>query len=616
MAYHIIKDSRTSDITVSAYLLDKDNIRVILISPSNKYDSLSIRWQYRYITDESFSFTDFYILAVTKSYEIWDAVLNVKKKDINFVIKGMIGGKTEWLSEVGSHESLTDALSFSFIVPMINDAATSRCLPNLPDWLYGSTIYEIFVDRYRKHKETDGCLPWNNRPPQDDFFHRSKFGGTLQGIVHSIIFDGCYLKKLGIGSIYMTPIFQSPSNHKYDAIDYYQIDTAFGDKEDLKNLSQVAHENGIRIIFDGVFNHCSDKLIIKDKNGNCIDLFSDLRRNGWKSKYANWVEWENECQWRGFANLSHMPILNTEDDECADYFINVAEYWTREIKVDGWRLDVANEIGTSFIKKLRNRLSPISNDLWFLGEILHEGNKWIGHKKLTGITNHHWRECIIRFLTGEWTSCQLDECLQMLWHRYPSTFYPGIVNYLNNHDTPRILTCLAEKYDYGTAIHHNCIAAIMLFTSIGSPMIFYGEEIGMEGFGDPDCRKCMEWDISLWDSNKVDSRLKLLETYSKLIFFRKENPWLSMGTWITLSCNVKTLYVYKRIDCQSVALSHQKEKELVVFINVGDRESKLDVFDSLDYNLYRDIIDGTELDRSAFSCFIITPHSGRVFVSC
>lgn len=615
MSYYIIKN-RVLDITISAYLLDKKRIYVVIFSPSHKYDSFSLRWQYRYINDEEYSFLDAHLQSSTKLFNIWDIIINVSKIDIFFLIRGVIDDKHFWFSEVGIHSSIEDALPFSFIIPMISEGAVHRFLPIMPKWLPGSTIYEIFVDRYRKHKETEGCLPWDMRPPQNDFFHQSKYGGTLQGIIHSIIFDGCYLKELGIGCLYLTPIFQSPSNHKYNATNYFEIDKSFGDEKDLKNLAEEAHKNGIRIILDGVFNHCSDTLRIKDENGEDVDIFADLKTHGKKARYANWVEWEDNFHWRGFAHLSHMPILNTEYEECANYLIMVADYWTSKFKIDGWRLDVANEIGMKFIEKLRNKISVNSPNIWLLGEILHDGHNWVGNELLSGITNHHWRECVIKFICREWTSCQFDNCLQLLWHRYPSPMYPGIVNYLNNHDTQRILTCLQTKYDYNTSVECNIIAAILLFTSIGSPMIFYGEEIGMEGDGDPDCRKCMEWDISLWEFSKTAKRLEIKSTYTKLISLRKHNPWLSYGAWETIISGENSIYAYKRINCLSSCLSNQKDKELIVLINAGNDECILDIFNMVDYDFYQEILVGQIVSKNVFSSLIVSAHTGKVFLSC
>lgn len=615
MSFYIIKNDRTSDVSVSAYLLDKEKIRIVLFSPPSKYSSMCIRWQYRYITNDAHLMDEAYLLSSTKSFDIWDVVLNVRKRDIIFLIKGITETSNNWFSEVGEHDCLEEALPFSFIIPMISEGATNRYLPSIPKWLIGSTIYEIFVDRFRKHKDTEGCLPWSMRPPLNDFYHLSKFGGTLQGIIHSIIFDGCYLKQLGIGCIYMTPLFQSPSNHKYDVTNYYEIDEMFGNDNDLVNLAEVAHKNGIRIVLDGVFNHCSDKLKVKGDNGEFINIFDDLKKNGKESKYCNWVEWEDNNHWRGFANLSHIPIMNTEDDECANYLINAAVYWTNKIKNDGWRLDVANEIGTSFIKKLKERLLAVSPDIWLLGEILHNGQKWIGDAKLSGITNHHWRECVLKFITGEWTSDIFDTHLQSLWHQYPSTLYPGIINYLNNHDTPRIMSSINTHYDYCASIDINILAAILLFTSIGCPMIFYGEEIGMEGGEDPDCRKCMEWDVSQWEPDTVEKRLKLKDVYSKLISLRKNNPWLSYGGWKTIKSGSNFIYVYKRIDCMSFAMSGHKTKEMIVVINVSNEDNNIDVYDYLDFDSYYDFLNESEIQKSVLNNLTIAARTGLILLS-
>ena len=205
--------------------------------------------------------------------------------------------------------------------------------------------------------------------------------------------------------------------------------------------------------------------------------------------------------------------------------------------------------------------------------------------------------------------------LQSLWYQYPSTFYPGIINYLNNHDTPRIMSSINKHYDYCASVDINILAAILLFTSIGCPMIFYGEEIGMKGGGDPDCRKCMEWDVSQWEPDTVEKRLKLKDVYSKLISLRKNNPWLSYGGWKTIKSGSDFLYVYKRIDCMSFAMSGHKTKEMIVVINVSNEDSNIDIYDYLDFDSYYDFLNDSEIQKSVLKNLAIAARTGLIILS-
>lgn len=150
--------------------------------------------------------------------------------------------------------------------------------------------------------------------------------------------------------------------------------------------------------------------------------------------------------------MSHIPILNTMDIKCANYLTGVVEYWTKLANIDGWRLDVANELGDDFVKSIKEKLNAMPSSKWLLGEILHDGNHWVNSEMLQGITNHHWRELVIDYLKGNISSAFFDGYMHNLWLQYPSTFQIGVVNYLSNHDTERIMTAIGMGDDYSVKI--------------------------------------------------------------------------------------------------------------------------------------------------------------------
>lgn len=612
MSYFLIQQL-SGDIYCSAYLLSPRQVRFIIMTPPRKFKELKARWGYRYDNSGHYYLSVGELLSCNAQNDIWDFVLSIDKIDISVVF--FESGISEcWYSEGGCFNSLADALSSPFLIPRIDSIDIDYYLPLLPDWVEGNTLYEIFVDRFRKHEDRPGLKSWQEAPPLNDFYHKTMYGGSLQGIIHSIIFDGRYLQELGIGAIYLTPVFASPSSHKYDTEDYYEVDKSFGSFEDLKGLVNVAHDNGIKVILDGVFNHCSDKLrIIRD--GERISLFKDITKNKKASKYRDWVFWESDTQWRGFAHLSHLPVLNTTCNDCADYLIDVAVYWSNALNIDGWRLDVANELSPSFLRELRNKLIKIKPDIWLFGEILHFGNRWINKDMLSGITNHHWREYITRFLVGNWDSSKLDSYLQQLWFQYPSTLFPCLINYLSNHDTARIMTVIGGEYDYETRIRLCEMACVLLFTSIGTPMIYYGDEIGMEGESDPDCRRCMEWDKNYWSDEQKLFRPRLHTTYKKMIELRKNCPWLSDGIWETVMTGPGKIYVFKRKSIKTHINNNDNFEEIVVLLNAGPENNTLQL-SGLQHKTYSDVISGEivafddyiEVNLNAYSFRVIAHY--------
>lgn len=382
-----------------------------------------------------------------------------------------------------------------------------------PDWVKETVWYQIFPERFANGdpaNDPEGTLPWNSKrnPGRDDFY-----GGDLQGVIDHLD----YLQELGINGIYFCPIFKAKSNHKYDTIDYFEIDPAFGDKETFKKLVEEAHKRGIRIMLDAVFNHI----------GILSPQWQDVIKNQEKSRYADWfhirkfpvedltnlttdeLEQVGQVNYETFAFTGHMPKLNTANKEVQDYLIEVATYWIREFDIDAWRLDVANEVDHQFWKRFYKETTRLKEDFYILGEIWHSSQSWLTGDEFHAVMNYPLTDAIIAFFARDGLSPEeFVSALNEHFMKYRQQANEVMFNLLDSHDTPRILTiCNGDK---------NIVKAALtfMFLQYGTPCIFYGTEIGLEGENDPDCRKCM-----VWDSTQQD--LDMLSFTKQLIRLRK-----------------------------------------------------------------------------------------------
>ena len=257
-----------------------------------------------------------------------------------------------------------------FIMPWINPSDINRT----PSWVNETVWYQIFPDRFcngTPEKNRKDITPWRNHGTVTNY---EKFGGNLEGIRQKL----SYLQELGITGIYLNPIMESDSNHKYDTIDYTKIDPDFGDFAIMKALCKEAHEKGIRIMVDAVFNHCGRKFA----------PWMDVMENGKNSKYADWFMVENwdkikkradtrDRRFYSFAFTDSMPKLNTNNDEVIRYFCKICEDWILDFDIDGIRFDVGNEVSHRFLKKIREYLKAIKPDIYLLGEIWHDASQWL-----------------------------------------------------------------------------------------------------------------------------------------------------------------------------------------------------------------------------------------------
>ena len=282
------------------------------------------------------------------------------------------------------------------------------------------------------------------------------------------------MKDLGINALYLTPIFKSTSNHKYNTDDYYQIDPAFGDKKILKKLVEEAHQRGIRIILDAVFNH----------SGFYFFAFQDVLEKGKDSKYWDWffiegypVKTTPPVNYHTFANdVVDMPKLNTSNPEVQEYLLDVVRYWMEEVDIDGWRLDVANEVDRNFWRKFRETVKGIKKDAYIVGEIWHNSEVWLQGDQFDAIMNYPLAMAILDFLAQRSIGpTEFNNRLVRNWMLYQDRVNYSMLNLINSHDTRRLLNYFSGDKESMK------LAVLFQFTYPGAPMIYYGDEVGMKG---------------------------------------------------------------------------------------------------------------------------------------
>jgi len=378
----------------------------------------------------------------------------------------------------------------------------------VPDWVSKTVWYQIFPERFANgdaELSPEGALDWDSSitPKSTDFF-----GGDLQGIIDHLD----YLQDLGIIGLYLCPIFESPSNHKYNTTDYFEIDRHFGDKETFRQLVEQAHLRGMKVMLDAVFNHMGDQSA----------QWQDVLKHGEKSAYKDWFHIQKfpvtndklmnpkELPYHTFAFASYMPKLNTANPEVKDYLLSVATYWIEHFDIDAWRLDVANEVDHQFWRDFRKAVLAKKPDLYILGEVWHTSQPWLNGDEFHAVMNYPLSDSIKDyFLRGCKKASQFISEINCQSMYYKQQISEVMFNLLDSHDTERILTTAQGDIQLVKS------ALAFLFLQRGTPCIYYGTELELDGGMDPDCRRVMPWD-------RVSSSNDMLNFMKNLIQLRKE----------------------------------------------------------------------------------------------
>lgn len=394
-----------------------------------------------------------------------------------------------------------------------------------PAWVADAVFYQIFPDRFARSGrvlQPSGLEPWDAHPT----VHGYK-GGDLYGVIDHLD----HIASLGVNALYFNPIFSSASNHRYHTHDYFQVDPMLGGDVAFRALLDAAHERGMRVIIDGVFNHASRGFL----------PFNDLLENGEASPYRDWFhvegfplgaygEGDGVRRYRSWWNLPALPKLNTDTPEVREYLYRIAEHWLR-FGADGWRLDVPNEIeDDEFWREFRRRCQRINPEAYIVGEIWTEAERWLQGDQFDGVMNYQLGRAILGFASHDLNQGELArsgyhgipaldaegfaEALERETSRYAWPIVRSQLNLLDSHDSPR-LACIVKSDRSAVEL-----ALLWQFTLAGAPCIYYGSEVGLAGGMDPACREGMPWGHpELWDRQR-------LATYQKLIKLRHEHPAL------------------------------------------------------------------------------------------
>jgi cyclomaltodextrinase / maltogenic alpha-amylase / neopullulanase len=442
----------------------------------------------------------------------------------------------------------------------------------VPSWVQDAVFYQIFPDRFARSErlpKPSGLLPWNTAPT-DQGYH----GGDLWGVAEHLD----YLVELGITAIYLNPIFQSASNHRYHTHDYEKIDPLLGGNLAFRALMEEAHRRGLRVILDGVFNHASRGFL----------QFNDILENGPNSPWVDWFHiqgWplapydgEHPANYIGWLGHRELPKFNTDNPQVREFIMQIGERWIRDYDIDGWRLDVPAEITTAgFWEEFRRRVRAVKRDAYLVGEIWRNASDWLRGDRFDASMNYLFAAATIAFTAGHRVSRTLvqnrsydpypgidarefarriDHLLQLYdWDVTKAQF-----NLLDSHDTPRLLSL--ARGDKATVR----LATLFQMTFPGAPCVYYGDEIalrGTEAYDEPHQDRDVRWpfpwdDLSRWDRD-------MLAFFRKAIALRHTHPVLRHGRYKTL---------YAQDHCYAFA-RYDSDETLVVVINAGDETANV-----------------------------------------
>lgn len=383
----------------------------------------------------------------------------------------------------------------------------------VPYWVEDAIFYQIFPDRFANgdpSNDPPNVQPWGSVPDIHNFQ-----GGDLRGVIEKLD----YLLDLGINAIYFTPIFEASSSHRYNTYDYFKIDSKLGDMRDFRALIDAAHQNGIRVVLDGVFNHV----------GRGFFAFADLLDNQEYSPYRDWFHVKkfpvegygpgDATSYIGWWNYKSLPKLNTSNPQVRAYIMKVARYWIEQ-GADGWRLDVPNEIDDDgFWAEFRSTVKTANPEAYILGEIWDGDPRWVGKRHFDGLMNYPLREALVGLLNGKLDANGLIEKLETLLHKkYPPENVYAMYNPLGSHDTERILTMLNGDQNKLK------LAWLIQMALPGAPAVYYGDELGLEGGKDPECRKAFPWE-------SLEQKTDLRNYLRSLIHWRKRLLMLRRGSY-------------------------------------------------------------------------------------
>ena len=503
-----------------------------------------------------------------------------------------------WLTQCGPTQVVT-------IAAMTPELSSNTPDIDTPEWVRDAVFYQIFPDRFAKSERVykpNNLEAWDSPPT----VHGYK-GGDLLGVAERLE----YLQDLGVTALYFNPVFQSASNHRYHTHDYFRVDPLLGGDAALRELLERAHARDMKVVLDGVFNHASRGFF----------QFNDILENGDKSPYLDWFhvrKFPLNAYGRGplgydaWWGLAALPKFNTELDAVREYLWEVGTYWLR-FGIDGWRLDVPNEIDDdAFWQEFRRRCRAVNPECYIVGEIWTDAARWLAGDQFDAVMNYPFTRAAFGFTATNLNEAEILRCgykhipkldaeafareVDQLLTHHPQAITETQLNLLGSHDTPRALTVVSGDE---AALR---LALLFMFTFPGAPCIYYGDELGLSGKHDPDCRQAMPWDREeTWNC-------ALLAYTKRLAELRHEHRALRRGNFETLYAR-EGLYVYLReLDGEKV----------IGVLNVGGAPATLEL--ALQHpglaGTYRDALSDLRLEVTATGLqgAVLPARSGALFL--
>jgi len=458
-----------------------------------------------------------------------------------------------------------------------------------PDWVKDAVFYQIFPDRFARSDRVAkpaNLEPWNTPPTRYGFK-----GGDLVGVAEHLD----HLERLGVTAIYLNPIFQSAANHRYHTHDYHRVDPLLGGNAGFRELLDRAHDRAIRVVLDGVFNHA----------GRGFYQFQQTLENGIDSPYLDWFHFDldrlgagdqltaypgrtrrssferreralEELGYQAWFQLPALPKFNTDTEAVRRFIFDVARNWIA-FGADGWRLDVPSEIDDdAFWREFRNAVKEADPEAYLVGEIWHGADRWLQGDQFDGVMNYVFNRACLGFFGGEsldlthrpggyrlepLTATQFADRMDDLLAQYPEDVTQAQFNLLSSHDMPRFRTLVRGDT---SALR---LATLFQMTFPGVPSIYYGDEIGMEGGPDPDCRRSFPWDEDAWDQD-------LFAFFQRAVSLRREHRVLRHGAYVRLQADdTHGVYAFGR---QLPGASPAAEP-MVVILNRGTQPFQCDL---------------------------------------
>ncbi len=507
--YSYAYDSKTLHIVLRTARNDIKSVKIIYGDPFSwdgdkdgkpywKHETLAMTKRYQ---TEDF---DFYFIAIKPPYLRTKYAFSLEDAGKTY----LYGAKrTRVIKDENSLYEQYD-LSEYYNFPYLNH----EDLHHTPSWVKDTVWYQIFPDRFHS-KNNSSKLKWGNLPVHNN----ELYGGNLLGVVEKLP----YLSELGVTGIYFTPIFHAPSAHKYDTTDYFNIDPQFGTNEDFEVLVKKAHELNIKVMLDGVFNHC----------GYDHPFFQDVIENGEKSIYKDCFFIENypvinfplnpsgkpthyhgiELNLKTFAFTPYMPKWNTENPITEKHLLDCIQFWIEKYDIDGWRLDVSNEISHDFLRQIKKISRQTKKDTFILGENWDSSYPWLHGDQLDSVMNYDLSYPLWKYLEHKIDLKTFKDMVTMYLAITPKNVMENMFNLVGSHDTIRIKRRLKDD------ARRVKLSYLWMFLSSGAPNIYYGDEIGITGEHDPDNRRCMLWDTK-------DQDLDFKKFTQSLIRLRKNHP--------------------------------------------------------------------------------------------